>query len=109
MSVLERPMTWIAVGRAADIPLLEGRSVQVGERRVAVFRLPQGWAAVDHACPHAGGPLADGMVSDACVTCPLHAQRFSLITGERQDGAGPGVQVHEVRERDGLLELGVSG
>ncbi|HET9073863.1 MAG TPA: nitrite reductase small subunit NirD [Solirubrobacteraceae bacterium] len=107
MSLLEQSVTWLAIGRAQDIPPLEGRSVQVGERRVAVFRLPDGWAAIDHVCPHAGGPLADGMVSDACVTCPLHAQRFSLITGERQDGAGPGVRVHAVRERDGVLELRV--
>ena len=107
MSVLERPLTWRAIGRADEVPLLEGRSVTVDGRRIAVFRLPDGWAAIDHACPHAGGPLGDGMVGEACVTCPLHGQRFSLQTGERLDREGPGVQVHPVRERAGRLELGV--
>jgi nitrite reductase (NADH) small subunit len=103
--VIESAAQWLAIGHADDVPLLEGRSVVVGERRVAVFRLPDRWAAIDHACPHLGGPLSDGIVSDQCVTCPLHNQRFSLLTGERQDKPGGGVQTYEVRERAGVLEL----
>ena len=96
---------WVRIGRAADVPLLEGRSVEVAGRRIAVFRLSDGWAAIDHACPHRGGPLGDGIVADRCVTCPLHNQRFSLHTGEREDGDGPGVRTYRVRERNGVLEL----
>ncbi len=40
---------WVRIGATADIPLLEGRAVAVGDRRVAIFRLP-GWAAVDATC-----------------------------------------------------------
>lgn len=97
--------SWEPIGWAADVPLLEGRSVRVGERRVAVFRLDAGWAAIDHACPHLGGPLSDGIVAEGCVTCPLHGRRYSLDSGVRQDAEGPGVEVYEVRERDGRLEL----
>jgi nitrite reductase (NADH) small subunit len=96
---------WVAVGSAADVPLLEGRSVRFDGRRVAVFRLPDGWAAVDGACPHRGGPLSDGIVADDCVTCPLHGQRFSLRSGRRRDAPGAGVRVYEVREREGVVEM----
>lgn len=102
--MIEAP--WIRVGRADDIPLLEGRSVRFGAGRVAIFRLPTGWAAIDHACPHGAGPLADGIVADSCVTCPLHGWRFDLLSGARQ-GGGDGVATYEVRERDGMLELRV--
>jgi nitrite reductase (NADH) small subunit len=95
---------WIDVGSAADVPMLEGRSVAFGEGRIAIFRLPGGWAAIDHACPHAAGPLADGIVADRCVTCPLHGHRFDLRTGLRLGDEG-GVAVYEVREHDGRLEL----
>lgn len=95
---------WFPVGRAEHVPLLEGRSVLVGRRRLAVFRLPAGWAAIDHACPHRAGPLADGIVADACVTCPLHGWRFDLTSGARVGGAER-VGVYEVRERAGLLEV----
>jgi nitrite reductase (NADH) small subunit len=91
---------WTRVGRIEDIPLLEGRSIALDGRRIAVFRLPDGLAAVDGACPHAGGPLSDGIVADHCVTCPLHGRRFDLSTGRALNGP-EAVAVHEVREREG--------
>jgi len=93
---------WTLVGRVDDVPLLEGRSTTVGGRRIAVFRLPDGWAAVDAHCPHAAGPLADGIVADACVTCPLHGRRFDLATGAALNG-DERVAVHEACERDGEI------
>lgn len=95
---------WVAVGSPGDVPELEGRSVLFDSRRVAIFRLPGGWAAIGHTCPHAGGPLADGLVADTCVTCPLHGWRFDLRTGERRGGSER-VVTYPVRERDGVLEL----
>lgn len=93
---------WTRIAGAADVPYLEGRSVLVAGRRIAVFRLPDGWAATDAACPHAGGPLGDGIVADSCVTCPLHQRRFDLRTG-RRIGGDDVVAVHEIEERDGGL------
>jgi nitrite reductase (NADH) small subunit len=84
---------FVAVGQAAHVPLLEGRRTTVDGRRIAVFRVPGGWRAVDAACPHAGGPLQDGIVADGCVTCPLHGRRYAF-----ED-----LVEHEVEERDGVL------
>jgi len=42
------------------------------------------------------GPLADGIVADSCVTCPLHGRRFDLSTGLALNGSEE-VAVHEVR------------
>ena len=60
-----------------------------------MFRTPEGFRALDHACPHAGGPLADGIVADRCVTCPLHGWRFELDTGEARN-ADARVRTYEV-------------
>lgn len=90
---------WTHVAGFDDVPMLEGRSVSIADRRVAVFRLPSGWAAVDANCPHLSGPLQDGIVADSCVTCPLHNRRFDLITGQ-QVGGPDAIAVHEVAERD---------
>ena len=86
---------YVAVGAPDDVPLLEGRSVTVAGRRIAVFRLPDGWAAVDAACPHRRGPLQDGIVADRCVTCPLHNRRYDL--------RGDELVRHDIVERDGAL------
>ena len=90
------------VGAAADVPMLEGRDATVDGRRIAVFRLPTGFSATDAACPHKGGPLSDGLVADGCVTCPLHAWRLDLTTGEVQ-GDDTVVPIHDVVVRDGRL------
>ena len=70
------------IGRADDVPLLEGRSVTVG--RAAHRGLPHARGLRTRSTRAArtrGGPLADGIVADSCVTCPLHGWRFDLRTG----------------------------
>lgn len=96
------------VGGAGDIPYLEGRTVTVGGVAVAVFHTESGFAAIGAVCPHRGGPLADGIVSERCVTCPLHSRRVDLYTGEVVAGGEGAVHVYELVERDGELYLRVS-
>jgi nitrite reductase (NADH) small subunit len=96
--------TAYAVCRAADVPLGEGRAVTVAGRRIAVFNAPTGWFALDAVCPHRGGPLADGLVADNCVACPLHDRRFDLHSGEALNG-GEGVAAHRVEVRGGTVEV----
>lgn len=90
------------VGAAADVPMLEGRRATVDGRRVAIFRLPTGFAATDAACPHRGGPLSDGLVADGCVTCPLHNWRLDLTSGAIGP-EGDRMPIHDVVEDGGRL------
>jgi nitrite reductase (NADH) small subunit len=87
-----------------DVPLGEGRAITVRGRRIAIFRTSERWYALDAHCPHLGGPLADGIVADRTVICPLHERRFALDTGEALSG-GPCVQAHEVEVRAGQVYL----
>jgi len=86
-----------------DVPQGEGRAVTLGGRRIAVFRTAAGWFAIDHACPHAGGPLADGIAADCSVICPLHERRFALDTGAPIGHDGPPVAAHRVEVREGRV------
>jgi nitrite reductase (NADH) small subunit len=78
-----------------DVPHGEGRALTVGGRRIALFRADTGWYALDAVCPHAGGPLADGIVADCRVICPLHERAFDLTTGAAVSG-GAGVDAYAV-------------
>ncbi len=61
-----------------------GREFVVAGRILAVFHLETGIKAIDGICPHAGGPLAQGMVRGEVVTCPWHGWQFNVETGAHQ-------------------------
>jgi nitrite reductase (NADH) small subunit len=78
------------LGPATALPEGEGRTYPVGGDMVAVFRLHSGEVrAVSAVCPHAGGPLADGLIDDEVVICPLHQHIFELATGCSKTGQPP--------------------
>ena len=81
--------------RVDDVPLGEGRSITLDGRRIAIFRSAAGWFALDAACPHKGGPLADGIVCDNAVICPLHDRRYDLASGAALN-ADDAVTAHSV-------------
>ena len=91
----------VRVCAAEDVPLEEGRTVTVAGRPLAVFRTSEGFFALDNTCTHMGGPLADGIVADETVACPLHDRRFELATGRAVGHACGGVAVYPVEECDG--------
>lgn len=73
---------WIDVGAVADIPVRGARVVRTPLGCVAVFRTAQDEVfALEDRCPHAGGPLSQGIVHGRSVTCPLHNWVISLETG----------------------------
>ena len=78
----DAPPTW-TVDRFASTTSPSGRAApSPSTAQVAVFRLRDGAPArVSAVCPHAGGPLADGLTDDEVVICPLHQHVFDLATG----------------------------
>jgi nitrite reductase (NADH) small subunit len=77
----------ITLGPLTSIPLGEGRTFDVGARKIAVFRTRQGQIYAAQAdCPHRGGPLADGILGSAVLVCPLHSWKFDLATGRSLTG-----------------------
>jgi nitrite reductase (NADH) small subunit len=76
-------MDWIEIGRLDDIPRQGARCVDTPIGRIAVFRTAgDDVYAIEDRCPHQGGPLSQGIVHGAQVTCPLHNWVISLETGE---------------------------
>jgi len=99
-------MNWVEIGNISDIPLRGARCVKTPMGKIAVFRTADNdvYAIEDH-CPHKGGPLSQGIVHGASVTCPLHNWVISLETG-RAEGADEGaVRTITVRNIDGNLSV----
>jgi nitrite reductase (NADH) small subunit len=99
-------MNWIRITAAENIPPREGRAVQIGGLELAIFNAGSRFLAVENRCPHSGGPLADGIVGGATVTCPLHNWRVCLESGHVQrpcDSAAPSVATFPVEVVDGIV------
>jgi len=85
------------IARLDDIPDPGVRVAFAGGHELALFRVDGRVYALDNACLHVGGPLAEGFVEDGVVTCPWHEWRYRLVDGAR---IGPGdlaVRTYEVR------------
>ncbi len=90
-----------------DVPVQEGRVINVHGRPIALFRAASGWFALDNTCTHQGGPLADGILAQESVACPLHDRRFELATGQPIGHDCGAVASYPVEIRDGEVFLGV--
>src|SRR5215471_12509155 len=73
--------TWVAVAQVTELAPASTRVVQAAGRELALIRTPEGFFALDNACPHTGGPLGEGLVQGHTVTCPLHGWQFDCKTG----------------------------
>ena len=96
-----------AVGRVDEVPPGEGRAFVAGGVQVAVFRLRDGSLhATQAACPHAGGPLADGQTDVDVLVCPMHLYAYRWSDGASTSGAAA-LRLFPVREVDGMLVVDV--
>ena len=73
---------WIQVAKLTDIPRLGARVIQYQNKNIAVFRTADDQVfALNNQCPHKQGPLSEGIVHGTTVTCPLHAWKIDLASG----------------------------
>lgn len=72
----------VKLGNVSAVP--EGRGIIVqlpNGRAIALFKVKGEVFALDNTCPHEGGPLGDGALTDYQVQCPWHAWDFDVRTG----------------------------
>ena len=96
------------IGTLEDIPVQGARRVHVGEHKIAVFRTSDNQLfALRDQCPHANGPLSQGIVHGNCVTCPLHNWVISLQSGQAQGADEGSVQTYPVQLNGDRVVLSV--
>ena len=97
---------WIDIASLEDVPQRGARVVKTAHGCVAVFRTGADEVfALDNACPHKAGPLAEGIVHGNSVTCPLHNWVISLETGMAQGADEGQVATYPARVDAGRILL----
>lgn len=73
---------WVRACSIHEIPERGGRLVTIDRIEIGVFRTSHGAVlAVVNRCPHKGGPLSEGIVTEHRVVCPMHGWTIDLVTG----------------------------
>ena len=73
---------FVSVAKTSDLPEGKIMLVEVGDERILLSNIGGSFYAIGEVCPHAEGPLSDGVVEEGEVECPWHGSRFDLKTGE---------------------------
>jgi NADPH-dependent 2,4-dienoyl-CoA reductase/sulfur reductase-like enzyme/nitrite reductase/ring-hydroxylating ferredoxin subunit len=102
-------MTKISVDLIAGVPadsLRIGESLEgkAGDDDVLLVRDHDRWFAVGAHCTHYHGPLAEGLIVDGTVRCPLHHACFDLKSGDAvRAPALDSLPCWRVEQRDGRV------
>ena len=80
---------FIKVAMVGDMARGEARRVEAGGKRIALFNIDGTFYAIDDTCTHRGGPLSEGMVLGAEVTCPWHGAVFNVTSGAALGAPAP--------------------
>jgi len=106
--MMEHTIDWLDIGNIDDIPPQGSRRIQMDGTRIAVFRTATDEVyALEDRCPHAGGPLSEGIVHGNCVTCPLHGWVISMHSGTAQGADQGNVRRYRIRRDGDRLLMGM--
>jgi ferredoxin-nitrite reductase len=97
--------TWVAVADADALQPGSVRAVALDGKPIALAVTAEGVFAVDNACAHEGGPLAEGALEARTLTCPLHGYAFDLRSGACLSDARLKQRTYAVKIEDGKVWL----
>jgi nitrite reductase (NADH) small subunit len=99
---------FVKVAKTDEIGPGQGKMIEVGGKKIALFNVEGSFHAIDDTCTHRGGPLSEGSLEGNQVTCPLHGARFDVTTGEVLGPPAPqGVARYNVRVEGSDIEVEV--
>ena len=95
------------VALVSDLEAGQGKTVERRGVAIALFNVDGTFRAIENACCHRGGPLSEGELTGATVTCPWHGWRFDVTTGSTLRNSEIAVPTYrvEVRGDEVFVEL----
>lgn len=97
---------FVKVARTDEVASGQAKLVEVGGKEIALFNVAGTFHAIDNNCTHVGGPLCEGELAGAEVTCPWHGATFDVTSGAvLGPPAGAPVNRYNVRIEGADVEL----
>jgi nitrite reductase (NADH) small subunit len=95
------------VGRVEDIPPGSIRAFQVDEEEIAIANVGGEFFATQQHCLHLRGPLGDGRLEGATLSCPWHGWQYDVTTGKNEFDQAIQLQTYEVKVEDGDVKVAI--
>lgn len=73
---------YVKAASANELAPGQARLVNIRGKEIALFNIEGTFFALENACTHEEGPLAEGDIEGHEVTCPWHGARFDVRTGQ---------------------------
>lgn len=103
MNDVPQPIEFVWVAETVEIPAGTAKAFLSGGHEVAIFNVDGEFYALANTCPHQGGPIADGFLEGALITCPWHAWCFDVRTGKMTLGDFARIERFALRRDGGAL------
>jgi nitrite reductase/ring-hydroxylating ferredoxin subunit len=88
---------YVRVARRDEIPGGRAKLVKANGQEIALFNAGGRFFAINNACRHRGGPLAEGDIYGTRVVCPWHGWEYDFTTGKNPDDPGVSVACYQVK------------
>lgn len=109
MSVKEEQIVWVQAVSYEELAVNTGKTIRYNGEEAALFKLGSGkLRAIQNRCPHKNGVLAEGIVCDEHVFCPLHDRKIHLPSGLVQAPDTGCVRTYTTKVQDGMVFIGFS-
>ncbi len=101
-------MGFVLAAKTGEVPPGTIREFQVEGKAVALANVDGRFHAINGVCLHHGGPLGDGPLEGAVVTCPWHGWQYDVRTGKVVQNATVGVECYVVEVRGDEIFVNIS-
>jgi len=95
----------VTVASADEIPPGGLKHVEVDGEEIALANVDGEVYAVQGHCLHLKGPLAEGHLEHAVLTCPWHGWQYDVRTGLNEFDHAIRLRTYEVRIEDGEVKV----
>jgi 3-phenylpropionate/trans-cinnamate dioxygenase ferredoxin subunit len=103
-------VTWVDVCAADELAEEDVYRFDRGRETYAVYRTAKGVFATEGYCTHEQAHLAEGLVIDDIIECPLHQGRFHIPSGKaKSPPVCIDLKTFPAREEGGRIQIGLPG
>ncbi len=88
---------FVKVASSNEISPGECKVALVADKAIALYNVDGKFYATDNTCLHRGGPLGEGSLKGAIVTCPLHGWQYDVTNGSNAMNPSISVATYAVK------------